>query len=374
MCIANIYNPTQEEDGNAAKIWELLRRNPQFRAKSSQLIELYKHETQRKDLLSYFQQLDQDNPLSAFVLRWLFKPNSVCFFRPRPVEDSHGIWTANDMVTSGFDLEETQIIQFEALISAEEAETCYAGPLTISTGPFSLDTPWRETPDLFQFCFTWLWKPYELGTLPDLFPITMEGIFLKGKVDPRAIDWTFLDSSEPQISWTTRCELMRLRNLLTNNDLFAVPRMIATHEKESLKDLFGAFIDNLPGRKNATTSDQKYQHFLGNRTDWEAFLFCFERMRSGRENMATAINKLIEFNVRNSIWSPTSDFFNIVKARYCKVESLMNAVFPVFNFVQLIEIGLNLPQSPIIIHNAQLAKTICTQYLQAIHVFAHSMK
>jgi hypothetical protein len=74
MSASTDYNPCADQDGNAAKIWELLRRNDVFREFAGQLLGGYQQSQDPRCLTADFREIDPNNPIAGFVLRWLFKP------------------------------------------------------------------------------------------------------------------------------------------------------------------------------------------------------------------------------------------------------------------------------------------------------------
>jgi len=71
-----IYNPARAGDGTAAKIWELLRRNPKFIHRAEVMLRLSIKNTKTRSGLNYVNRviMNCDSIIGSFVLRWLFRP------------------------------------------------------------------------------------------------------------------------------------------------------------------------------------------------------------------------------------------------------------------------------------------------------------
>ena len=159
------YNPHKCGDGFAAKLWELLRRSPGFRQTACDLLALHSQGKQGdSQLKGRFASIDKENPIAGLVLRWLFRPGSVKFTFPRMPENFFKPWTLRESFVAGFpDLSEDALFELESLLQEENDGDAYPGPLSTRPGPFTLDTAWPGTPELFQFLFRWLFSEYEIG-------------------------------------------------------------------------------------------------------------------------------------------------------------------------------------------------------------------
>jgi len=274
------YNPHDSGEGPAAKLWELLRRNPDFRTIACDLLRLKLQKSSHLlHIAEKFQILDV-NPFAGFALRWLFRPKFVQFCFPRRPHDFFKPWTTQDWTESGFPwISDEKLRELEEILSDENHHDSYPGPLAVSKGGFTLDTPWPETPELFRFLFSWLWEEYEFGKLSDS---EAARFMITGRVPDRGfeIDWTFLDHGTPNIDWETRYNLRRVRFLVENHDLFAIPRVMMTRNDEMrLRETFNMMI-----LENSRFIDiRKYPNFLGNKTDWLVFNFCRAKISYQRD-------------------------------------------------------------------------------------------
>jgi len=107
-------------------------------------------------------------------------------------------------------LSDEWLFALEKILTAENGGDVFRGPLTVSPGPFCLDTPWPQTPGLFKFLFRWLWEEYEIDSENSTFAgreikhgLVIEQDFM--------IDWHFLDNEHCSSGRNTKVSLRQLK-------------------------------------------------------------------------------------------------------------------------------------------------------------------
>jgi hypothetical protein len=252
-----IYNPASEEQGTAAKLWELLRRNPEF-IESAEKLTCFNRKRKLSDSERGFVKnlfLDEkstiNNGIGIFILSWLFRPArwNLNFCLNPPIK--HQYFSLNMFMSS------TELKTLADLIDREKASGFYAGPLAVRGGPFSLETNWPETPALFQFLFTWLTSELEF------------------------LQHDFYDSIEPRIitSPAFRSEpksRIRLVDFEEKHDIFALPRVpYSKKQKEGLVKRFAAFLNQLEDSDQIVPGNKS---FLGTEKEWDVFINCHPKI------------------------------------------------------------------------------------------------
>jgi hypothetical protein len=375
------YNPQTAKHGLAAKLWELLRRNPYFRVTARDLQRANPLDTHDYDLLrERFRIVDEQSPFAGFALRWLFRPKFLEFYFPRQPHDFFKPWTAKDWAESGFPwLSEEKLFELEGILNEENKGESYPGPLTLSAGPFTLETPWPETPELFQFLFGWMWEEYQFDRLSDSEAAKLITV---GKLDDKdlKIDWNFMDSEAPRLDWETLYNLRRLKFVIEHHDLFVIPRLMLTGEqKKNLSDKFKQQMLENRGFVHVL----KYPHFLGNEMDWLVFDFCragiaYEKdpekpdQPPARTGSGKSFNNLIEQQQKKGKWNSAMETH--VERSYKKMESLMCAVFPSFDFGRLIEVDLEIGSRKAVVTMSKLALQGTREKLRGLHEFVVKFK
>ena len=160
------YRPTNgtytpSDDGNAAKIWELLRRNPTLRNRAERLLNVAESESShhRKIVDRYIRCVERQNPLASYVLRWLFRSGRYELGFNRPEHSRFRRWTPEDQVCENLGLSENRVLECEFLGLYET----YCGPLRMDSGDFHFGVEWPRTPPTFRYQFEWLCSEFEVG-------------------------------------------------------------------------------------------------------------------------------------------------------------------------------------------------------------------
>lgn len=342
------YNPHAAKDGHAAKLWELLRRNPDFREYACSLSNINLSErTGHLQFNENFQKLDAQNPFASLALRWLFRPNQLEFYFPRLPHNFLKPITTNELIEIGAPwLSEEWLFELEQILSDENNGLEFSGPLTITNGPFCLDTPWRHTPVLFKFLFHWLWEDYSLDSRSSTFAAYQIKHGLEGERDLQ-INWSFLDRQQCSIDGRTRADLLRLKTYIQNHKLFSVPRIVMTRHIEKI--LIQNFTTMLKDMHFVDV--RKYPGVFGNENEWQVFDYCrsnitYERdsnrpeKEPQRTGFGSAIKGYIQAQYEAGKWNEESKWEAHVKKDYEKMQTRMLAVFPKFDFSKLLTIGL----------------------------------
>lgn len=373
------YNPATSADGNAAKIWELLRRNPAFREQARELVKRQETSLTIKALAPDFGLIDASNPIAGFVLRWLFKPALVAFNYPRQPIDFNTEWTFRERTESGYPF--ICLEELEYLLKEEIDGESFPGPLTLSNGPFSFSTPWPNTPALFQFLFKWLWQEFEVGNISYSFDMRF---LTNGVVEPFKIDWLAIKDRTARIDFRTEDEFSRLQFLLKHHDIFAVPR--TTMPKKQLNLLMKRFkelITEIQDHRKTIINTAKEPFLFGSELEWETFTFCYHKAkyeldstsRFQRTGIGKAFDDIVTRNNKTGKWSPKSDQSTHVKRNYEKMETLMFAIFPSFDLEGLLVAGTKgkkgsgIKGSEATTRSAEFALMNCKEKLDALHRF-----
>jgi hypothetical protein len=311
-------------------------------------------------VLRFLRRLDIHNPLAGLVLRWLFKPDRVQFKYPRAPHEFGEDWTIQDWFESGYAwIDEDDLGELENLIKAEMEGKSYPGPLTLHEGPFTFETPWIETPELFRFLFRWLVSDYEINdrlmvSPQDPFSVSESSRFrISGPVHQH-LDWVFLQPRANDPDRTAVQRLTRLRLFLESHDLYAVPRFVSRRwTKQSVMKDFECFLDEIVDREKKTIATNKLPHLLGSEKAWDVFTFCYPRIsyeyRSAgpgfdksfpfsRSGSGTSFERLVAEGQREGKWALSSDMSSHVQQHYERLESLMRATFPRFDFARMLRI------------------------------------
>jgi hypothetical protein len=334
------YNPNAADHGCPAKLWELLRRNPYFRASAFELSRLELDHSKNKDRLNLrLAETDKINPFAGFVMRWLFRPKYLNFYFPRQPHDFLKPMTESEFKEIGqWWLTEEWLFELETILNAEHKGDEYAGSLRVSGGEFNLNTPWPKTPELFRFLFRFLWDEYDL----DRISSTLAARYTKyGEVYGRTltIDWEFLNAEDRPIDLKSRNDLQQVKALLDRHKIFVIPKTVMTRAmQKKLEEQFSEMLSGMEG-----VNFQKLPSFLGSTKDWGIFDFCRAEIKYEIINLTShqrlgfgrAKSKYMEYQRSNRKWLETSNWGTHITTGYGDMESYMFATFPAFNFQQL---------------------------------------
>lgn len=366
------FNPLAEKKANwPACVWELLRRNPRFRSLIADIHWQVSRPlpTSGEDPFSILSLVDSisvgrigkrlesliaKNPFAACAAFWALRPAYVRLGLHRPPKqfgkpfDFYG-WEGID---SGLPkMDPVQLRRFEQLLEDDLAGSSFHGPLTATTEPFSLNTPWPKTPPLFQFHFEWLWAEFE----PTVAAISARPFipFLQKDESPPAPGFVMLPWNLKEL-----CEFQPNRSQLPMETafedmartfmgcfVFRVPKLPMT--KQEIKMLSEKFRSGLLSRMDdsgLTASTKRLPGLLGDESAWEHFKWCREYIEYPQERSDSKKPSEIEkhrrviFSLRakslkaeKQIGDTTAYVPEIGKA-YSKMEWLMERMFPRFDW------------------------------------------
>ncbi len=279
------YNPAKSNDLAAAKLWELLRRNPKFIRYAEQLSRLSRKTGRWRNGWYYTKKAilarDFTNSLATFVARWFFRPERWDVglnFESTVGSESGGH-------QSGVGGKPFKIDTFQRLIDVEKAGRSYVGPLTVKGGQFSLQTTWPKTPAMFQFLFAWLASEIEFWRVPEI------SLLQRVVFTPKEIQR--MPEEDSTISG--------LQELFDAYDVLAIPRIPFSKKQKAKTISLYPKID--------------YSTGLGK---------------------AKAIRELIQQYRSEAKTSETSEWRTITHDRYFKMEHLMNAFWPSFGLWEIL--------------------------------------
>ena len=355
------YNPArdcEEKDRLAAKFWELLRRHPGLRRCAQRLLGTSMRPFGEHEgfavVARFLRRLDLHNPLAGFILRWLFKPGRIEFSYPRQPEEFHTRWNERSFLESGYPwIDEDKLDELEELITAETDGDAYPGPLKLEGGPFTFDTPWPETPELFQFLFRWLALDYGFDVFNrEAYPES--GWYLVSGAVRRDPNWVFLDLRAKDLHVSSVEKLRRFKFFFERHHVYALPRLVSRQRtRQLIMEDFERFLDEVVAGEKEMIATNKLPHLFGTETAWDVFTFCYpeihyEYVGSGRgfagsypflrSGSSRAFEYLIALRQREGKWSPTSDMNAHVQQHYEHLERLMYATFPRFEFAAMLKL------------------------------------
>jgi len=408
--VASTYNPADKgEHSLAPKIWELLRHNPTFwryvkvfqdpsKGDERNLHEL----TSPENVLA---ELDHANPIAAYALRWCFDP---IFLKSADVPQLLGLDVnarpmtpaaemvetkerqeiislfpylgddaVSEVICEGWDkfietvpfyamrrhkIFESENLQkvfgstpkFGPIIDERDREK-YKGQLKISSGDFTLDTPWPDTPEIFRNHFSWLWCHFDFTAKS---PFTDDRRFLPG---PQDASW-LVDQIATQPRFGHRQESARaqqIRYFYENCTVFAFPNLLYTKP-----DMLGA-LENLKFRIQSAISfskrivgKTKFNSLIGSRAEWDVFYFCRPKINYAGHDIFSTSDVSHSKPVRAEITEAVSawrqrdlsirrqktggqlrlkkDQTHLTK-RYRKMEAMMFSVFPQMDVAALVK-------------------------------------
>lgn len=376
------YNPHSSGAGPAAKIWELLRRNPAFRYQAGELVSASgvtgrnAQETQR--IARVLQQIDSQNPIAGYVLHWIFEPE---FLDPRglphlaPPNINRSLADFVQSVLPHVSDQEAQKIAENGLpklcaefpfylrrdlhvfqrsehgtessvnpilgaLWDERQRGSYPGKLGFDSGPFSLESAWPQTPPIFQSQFRWLWARYDENVVS---PFTGDRAYFPSA---RPVNW-LLDQIEDTPNSYERLDVYRRSHLL-----FGVP-LNSLYSERRLNEIVRTFESQLRGQllpfigPARLGSTPKYPNFLGRELEWEVLAFCYplldytHTLGNPRQPQRLPLRAAIK---SYASWRRQRGKRGKEEAQaeenYKRMEFLMTAVYPEFDLESLIRTSL----------------------------------
>ena len=379
--ISGIYNPAASADGPAAKLWELLRRNPAFREDVAWMLEHADQPEATQKIIGFISSSVSDQtsitrPFTGYVLRWLWKP---LFADPvKILRIMFGLGEAkiiqNDLCLRVFGLAMCQfddtrqdcrqldpgqfmrkcpvyLLAPQYLFLAENRgfwmrlilpdflKDDYRGPLRLTEGEFSLDTPWPKTPRLFRHHFSWLWANYDSNAVN---PFTSDRTFLPRPAPVGGLGIYSLHEQHDKL-------YPRLHNELT----FIVPACFYT--EQSIKGVYESFKASLRNEfRSLQVSAKKYKFLLGGDAQWQAFAFIRDRttylspeyreplfrimVPYSREGSGKAIESFEKRKKKMGEWKRGSKFKGHIESWYDGMEALMMSVYPGDDFQTVVKL------------------------------------
>ena len=379
--IIGMYNPAASGDGPAAKLWELLRRNPAFRDDVAWMLKHAKQPEARQQIIGFISsnvsdQTSISRPFVGNVLRWLWKP---LFLDPKKILRTlfgsgaakivekdlclpvfgpamcgyDDAWSDCRQLDSGQFMSKCPVYLLPAqnlfldenrhfwmrLILPNFLKENYRGPLRSTEGEFNLDTPWPETPRLFRDHFSWLWANYDSNAVN---PFTGDRKFLPRPAPVGGFGIYGLQEQRDKL-------YPRLQNEL----IFIVPACF--HTEQSIKGVCESFKTSLRNEfRSLQVSAKKYQFLLGGPVQWQAFVFVQDRTTNSspeyrqplfrinvpyiRLGSGKAIEEFEHVKKKKSEWREGSKFRGHIESRYDTMHKLMMSVYPGDDFQKVVNL------------------------------------
>lgn len=379
------YNPVALKGSHApACIWELLRRNPDFRhligriefLATAQTWERNDDDEMRKKkltpevalIISFLDGLSRSNPFALCAALWALRPKLFGLGFHRSIGKIFTPWRGDshawlDLGIPTFPPGEFQ--RMENLLRDDISGNSFPGPLLPTDGSFNLDTSWPDTPPLFCFHFEWLWAEFDpslAGINQRPFIPCMFGVQPAQSSGPvrTTIDWTFLDRpwELSKICLELDFDLHDLRERFENHHLFGVPKAPLTkQERCNLKKEFGRWLDEVNKEHGTGTSTKKAAGLFGNPQEWDDFIWCRHWIPYPQESAKPktpaqlGMHKRVIFKDWAKLLKPNGKIkkgdnpVSPIAGRYKTIESLMFKVYPCFDWSGILHDRLNVPQS-----------------------------
>jgi hypothetical protein len=390
----DIYNPHKNHDGPAAKLWELLRRNAAFRTQVKELVSGRDRsnlkQSEKTRIAQLLGKIDFKNPLAGYVLHWIFEAESMEVDElpdlvPTNLYSSKAEYLqavlphldpaeAKRIAEQGFSdfclkypfylRRDLHVFEWMPPIAGEHGSDptlghfwdagqpmSFPGRLGFDTGMFNLNTPWPETPVIFQKQFRWLWAHYDVN-----------------EVSPFTGDRTYFPSAGP-VNWflgeidDTPTSHERLDLYKENYFIFGVPLQYVYSDK-NLDEVVEQFKSQLQGEllpwigSKRLESTQKYPQLLGKELEWEVFTFCHPKVQYLPQNTETpgkpqrlglkaALKEFRDWRMKKHKVGKEESH---AKNNFERMEFLMNAVYPDLQFDALLWVLREAP-GPSLLHS-----------------------
>jgi hypothetical protein len=362
------FNPAAEKAPPSAMfIWELLRRNPDFR-RTVQHLELFSTrapettgaEFERRNLQSarrYYRRLCSQNTFAACATLWVFRGWLSEIRLHRVVEHFFTDWPEHEWFNFGIPWIETQRLKkLERLIKADRlGHTCRA-PLRALDGKFNLNTPWPKTPPLFRFHFDWLWDefvPFLDGAARRTFvPLLFGAPAQQQSGEARCpVDWSFLDipGFPKSVALDTAVQLDALRALFDRHHVFAIPKMPLTKaERSHLVQNIRICLEAHVAASNTGIRTKVAGFLFGSPEAWRDFAALREFICYSSEagQASTPAQRDIQFKNRAKVLKPKqrANLVPSIRQRYEQIEALMRSVYPRFAWPEILQSRCGIPK------------------------------
>ncbi len=261
----SIYNPC--EDGIAAKVWELLRRNEVFQEKTRELKSL-REKGREKAMWSQSRFVNKENNSFAQIAwHWMHEP---------------------EIISSGFAKKILRPVRIGPILINDQVQAIkeYREDKRKGRAPLKIDSTWPDTPRGFQNAYKARWSKYT----PDTYEIVPSGIYENKDEIPPGI------SIAPELLYGSKREADDDRGddavtywnfALSFNRLFAIPR-VSIRGKSSRKKIIKFITEKLEEVPLAP----KVQLF-GTEAQWRSFLTVESIRESDSLSRGVAIEKAI---------------------------------------------------------------------------------
>ena len=376
--LGDVYNPATAGDGPAAKLWELLRRNPAFREDVAWMLKQGEQQDEKEKIIRFISSSISSadsitRPIVGYVLRWLWEPlftdpikilqmlfgtevaeivkEDLCLpvfglSMCRTVDGSRQLDPGEFMSKCPIYLLPAQNLYSDGnqalwmrLMLPSSMKEDYSGPLRPTDGTFNLNTPWPETPRMFRDHFSWLWANYDAKSVN---PYTGDRTFLPR---PAAVG-----SSE---TYGLQEQHDKLYPRLNNEFIFVVPACF--HTERSINGVYEAFKASLEKEfRSLQVSAKKYEFLLGGRIQWDSFSFVYGRTEYSapkfRDPFFLVSVKFDRFGSGNAIleferekrergeWKTGSKFKGHLESWHAQMEDLMMSVYPGDDFQKVVNL------------------------------------
>ncbi len=370
------YNPVR--DGNCAKAWELLRRNPGLRSDAEWLWKCSKKPGGHEEVARFLDRLELAGTLPGFPIRWMFEPEWLDASDWDSVFlGGHARSRKEDLLREALpDLNDQLINQLckggigefckvhpsyilrkppmlrphipfqTAQLSSQlgpridyDDESRYPGLLRLHGKGFTFDTPWPDAPELFRHQFQWQWAHYDFSTVS---PYTQDRRYLP---QPQPVVWLLAQVEERAGPWEELAHdhamVAQLRRWSNEYHIYAFPRILYTPEqvKEQFEQ-FGKWCAAILGYESLSVSRKQLPALLGSKVEWELFSYCWQKLQYDRDTSSppkyqyipTGKSKALKaFDLeekRSGGRSQSSDHSTHDERRCKKMENYMFALYP----------------------------------------------
>lgn len=353
------YMPAKDEDGPVAMLWELLRRNPRFKATFAKFKAIAHRGTSEgiRSASHAVRKIAAFNPFAAYTLIWIFAPKFVEFEGYRRQVNYRKHWTVSDWIDSGYpSISEPGLIELEDLLETYYSSRDESKPGEMPIAPMSLETPWPATPALFKWHFQWLWREFamevdqvaERGTIP--WEDGHEGYGV-GWFNPN-VDWDKILTSRQSPSQTDLFELGRMRAELETHLLLTIPKLPLTKgERTEIVRKVERLLQSQFDAQNQYVSAHGINNLLGTEEQWGAFLWIQPRitylkccptkavqteLRYQSTGLGRALEEYLAAKTTAGKRSVRSKDAHHAEANYRRMEGLLFSVFPKFDWKEIL--------------------------------------
>ena len=260
----SIYNPC--EDGIAAKVWELLRRNEVFQEKTRELKSL-REQGREKAMWSQSRFVNKENNSFAKIAwHWMHVP---------------------EIISSESAKKMLRPVRIGPILISDQVQAIkeYREDKRKGRAPLKIDSTWPDTPRGFQNAYKARWSEYT----PDPFEIVPSGIYEnEDEIPPgTSIAPDLLYESKREADDDSDDAVTYWKFASSFNRLFAIPR-VSIRGKSSRKKIIKFITEKLEEVPLAP----KVQLF-GTEAQWRSFLTVESILKSDSLSRGVAIEKAI---------------------------------------------------------------------------------